>query len=309
MLSELCRLPGVRRGVGLVLGVALGIAGSIMPAERAEALSSTKQLLSARVPSMCDNPPGTLVKGELPNVPGWVAVDLGRSKLGKLVKGDGKGAAATFHCSAGGIGWADHVVFYNSAGAIIGHFNTGVLGSGGSSRASVAAISIASRVVTVRVVAVPRKGDNDLWGSTGATLTFAYDAKKKQVTRRSTTYYTEKSTGKKLLSLVRAGKTKKAKALASAGVVSELKKLVTADKRSKKVRVTLDGCGGPEMWGSDYWWFINQFNPGERGCLYSIHRKAGAEEYLSTYLVVFRHPAKDKYWKKWYGYKFVGVAG
>lgn len=309
MLSGMWRSPAVRRGVGLVLGVGLAIAGSAVSAERSDALTSTQQLLSARVPSMCDNPAGTLVNGELPNIPGWVALDLDRSKLGTLVKGDGKGAAAAFHCSAGGIGWADHVVFYNSTGEVIGHFDTGILGSGGSSRASVAAISIASRVVTVRVVAVPRTGDNDLWGSTGAKLTFAYDAKKKQVTRRSTTYYTENSTGKKLLSLVRAGQTKQARTLASASVVSELKKLVTADKRSKKVTVKLDSCGGPEMWGSDYWWFIDQFDFSERGCLYSINRKVGAEVYSSTYLVVMRHPATDKYWTKWYGYKFVGVAG
>lgn len=297
----------LRRALGFLLGFGLVAALLAAPATTAEALSTKDELLTAKVPSMCDNPAGTLVGGELPNIPGWVAIDLEKSTLGNLVKGGGRGAVATFHCSAGGIGWADHVVFYDSNGGIIGHFDTGKLGIGGSSRASISNISIKSRTVTVRVIGVPRAGDLDLWGSTGTKLTFAYNKKTHRVARRTTQYYTEKSTGKRLLSLVRAGRTKAARKIASASVVKQLRSLVKQENRPKGVRVSLGQCGGPEMWGRDYYWFISRFDPGDRGCIYNI--VWGPSGNASADLIVFQHPAGDTNWTKWYGHRYAGVAG
>jgi hypothetical protein len=303
------RLRGIRALAGIVVGLGIAVTGLSAPAVQANALTSTRQLLTAKVPSMCDNPAGTLVDGELPNVAGWVSLDLDNTVLAPLVKRGGTGAVATVHCNAGGIGWPDHLVFYGANGAIIGHYDAVVLGVGGSSRASVASISVKARVVTVRFREVPRSDDNELWGSSAAQVRFSYNAKKHRMSVLSTHYFTENATGKQLLALVRAGKIAAARRLAAPEVVSELAKLVKEDRASRNVWVKFSGCGGPYMWGSDNEWFVDQFDSGERGCLYTIHRKEGSEDYASTYLVVFQHPEGDTYWAKWYGYKFVGVAG
>lgn len=85
---------------------------------------SMNELLGAPVPSLCGHKPGRLTDGKLKGIPphrGFVElaanprdVQAARSliALGDL-DGDGLGdAAAVFHCSQGGVGWPDWIVFY-----------------------------------------------------------------------------------------------------------------------------------------------------------------------------------------------------
>ncbi|MFT4216054.1 MAG: hypothetical protein QM619_02575 [Micropruina sp.] len=128
------------------------------------------------------------------------------TELGQIVRGGGLEAAAAFWCSQGGIGWPDHLVFYSSAGAIIGHFDTASIGVT-AGRQAVQSQSISTKgVVTAHLIAVPLAGDNELWGSAGAKLTFTWDAKKK-VVRTSTKIYSDvKGTAAKVVKLTKAGK-------------------------------------------------------------------------------------------------------
>lgn len=160
-----------------IASLGMGLA-TVPTAQAATTLTSKKQLKSVSVPSMCDNPAGTLKDGELPGY--YVSLDYAKSKLGQIKPGGGKEAAAVFHCSQGGIGWANHIVFYSSDLKVIGHTDLASVGVT-AGRQLVQSVSISAKgTVTARVIAVPLKGDNELWGSAGAKLTFKWDAKKKR---------------------------------------------------------------------------------------------------------------------------------
>lgn len=278
------------------------------PLSSAQALPIMQRLLAAPVPGMCGYPAGRLIDGHLPGTaPGNVDLDLARTRVGKLIKGRASGAAAVFSCSQGGVGWPEHVVFYDSGTKVIGHFDSGSIGVA-SGRAKVARVTISKRVVTIRLLAIGQPGDNDLWGSAGAKVTYAYDRHKKRMTRRSATVYRESSTARKLLSLVRGNKLRQARTLAAADVVNGLRDLVVEDSKSRRKWVTFDGCAGPFSDSVPAWIDLGY---GQRGCYYTIHRRDAAtgDDYASVFLTVFDHPADDAYWTRWHGEEWFGVAG
>lgn len=298
--------------------VATALAAGAAPAAEAAGttLTSKQQLKSVSVPSMCDNPAGTLKNGTLPGH--YVSLNYEASKLGQIKPGGGLEAAAVFWCSQGGIGWPDHIVFYATDGAIIGHSDTASVGAT-AGRQSISSVSInAKGVVTVRVVAVPLSGDNELWGSAGAKLTFAWDAHKKKVVRVSKKIYSDtKGTASKVLALVKAGSLTKAKKNAKASVVKELsadwKYMVKQNKKAaRKGTIKLGRCSGVFDDGRDGNVFESNVPFGARGCLlyYVWPMPKGAhEQYTSTYLFVLAHKSSDVNWSSWYVRSLVGVAG
>lgn len=90
---------------------------------------SAKDLLTAPVPSLCQHPAGQLVNGELPGLgtsDGFVNLAVQASPAAAApafadFTGDGNGdAAAVAQCSAGGVSWPEHVLFYSSGPQLIG---------------------------------------------------------------------------------------------------------------------------------------------------------------------------------------------
>lgn len=308
-------LKAIAAGIATAM-LGAGLAAPAAQAAPAPSLNSKSQLKSLRVPSMCQNPAGTLVNGELPGH--HVYLDTAKSKLGQIKKGGGKEAAAVFHCSQGGIGWPDHLVFYGADGSIIGRFDTASVGASGG-RQQVSSVAISSKgVITVKVVAVPLKGDNNLWGSAGAKLTFTWDAKKKKVVRTSKKIYSDvRGTAKKMLSLVKAGKLTQAKKYAKASVVNELArtwKHIKKDNKSAKRKggITIGKCNGTFASGANSWMYDQHVPYGSRGCEVTITwpmRKGAIEQYESGYLLVLDHKASDKNWASWYARDWIGVAG
>ena len=296
--------------------VALALLGGgladVPQAQAASGFTSTTQLRSVQVPSLCGNPAGKLVNGKLPN--GYVWLNQRASRYGQIRKGGGNEAVGTFTCSQGGIGWADKLVFYGADKKIIGRFDTAVLGQEGPGRQTVQSVSISkSGLVTVRVIAVPLKDDNRYYGSAGATVTFAWDAKKKGMVRKSTTTYANvRGTAIKLLSLVKAGKTKQAKAYANAATIKELsrvwKKIAKENKTAKrKGSITISTCGGPNTFGEYERSFFTV-----RGCRVGIvwpMAKGDPEQFQSSWLLALGHKSSDKAWRSWYATSFVGIAG
>lgn len=142
------------------------------------------RLKSTRVPRLCDHAAGKLKNGELPlsKRDGYVMLDTKRTRVGEIVPGQPEGAAAVFHCSQGGIGWPDMVVFYNNLGGILGTFDTGDIGST-AGRQQVSQVTLGHSAVTIRVVAVPLKGDNELWGTSRATVTYEWNTGRRVMSR------------------------------------------------------------------------------------------------------------------------------
>lgn len=282
----------------------------------AAALTSKRQLKELPVPSMCGNPAGKLKNGQLPGH--HVQLNYPVSKLGQIVPGGGREAAAAFWCSQGGIGWPDHLVFYSSTGAIIGHFNTASVGVE-SGRQSVRRISISKkRVITVNLVAAPLKGDNNLWGTAGAKLTFAWNAKKKRVVRTSTTIYGDvKGTAAKVVALTKAGKVTQAKKYAGSSVVKRLaadwKKIAKANKTAaRKGSIKVAACGGQSSTYKGMKLYRNHLPLGSRGCLVIYTwpmSKGGLEQYTSWYLMTLNHKSADVNWSSWFARKLIGIAG
>lgn len=142
------------------------------------------RLKSIRVPRLCDHAAGKLKNGQLPlsEREGYVTLDTERTRVGAIVPGQPDGAAAVFHCSQGGIGWPDVVVFYNNLGGILGTFDTGDIGSTGG-RQQVSQVTLGHSTVTIGVGAVPLKGDNELWGTSRATVTYGWNAGRRVMSR------------------------------------------------------------------------------------------------------------------------------
>lgn len=304
----------------LAAGIAIAGLGAglttVPAAQAATTLTSKEQLKSVSVPSMCDNPAGTLKNGELPGY--HVSLDYAKSKLGQIKPGGGMEAAAVFHCSQGGIGWADHIVFYSSDLTISGHIDLASVGVR-AGRQAVKSVSISAKgAVTATVLAVPLKGDNELWGSAGAKLTFAWNVKKKRVTRTATKIYDDtRGIAKKILTLTKAGKVTQAKKYATPSVVKRLvadwKYMAKHNKTAKrKGTITIGGCGGTSSTykGTDF--FKDNVPYGHRGCMlvYTWPMPKGAlEQYTSWWVMTLNHKKADKNWTSWYARKMIGVAG
>lgn len=252
---------------------------------------------------MCDYPAGQLVNGSLPGTePGQVILDQALTRVGKLVKGGGTGAAAVFHCNQGGVSWPDHVVFYDRELKVMGHFDALSIGEN-SGRATVTSVTIHKRVVTLRVLAVGQSGDSDLWGSAGAKVTYKYDAHKKQMTRRSVTINRERATAKKLVKYVRAGKTKAPRTMADSATLTELRAVLRPTNKAWRPKsVSVGRCYGAT---SDDW--VGQFlDVGQRGCLVNVDYPG---EGSSVYLLVLGHAEDDRNWTRWIAVEFLGIAG
>ena len=298
--------------------VALALLGGgladVPQAQAASGFTSTTQLRNIWVPSLCDNPSGKLVNGELPN--GYVWLNQRASRYGQIRKGGGNEAVGVFNCSQGGIGWPDNLVFYGADKKVIGRFDTGVVKQKGTypGRQTVQSVSINKKgLVTVQVIAVPLKGDNELWGSAGATVTFAWDAKKKGMVRKSTTIYSNvRGTAVKLLSLVKAGKTKQARAYASAALVKELSsdwKAISKGNKTAKIKgsMTVGSCGGQQ---SEIFEGLGYELLTPRGCTVNVIPSGGAIDSWGndvSYISVLSlgHKSSDKAWKSWYATDYV----
>ena len=297
-----------KRFVGLVMAC-LVVATALLGGTPAPAQAATlkERLKSAWVPSMCGHPAGRLVNGKLPNIEpnmGGVFLDSKLSKTGKLIKKKPAGAAAVFHCSQGGIGWPDHVVYYNSKLQVIGHLDTGSIGDR-PGRQTVAGVSIKKRTVKVRVAAVPLPKDNELWGSSAATLTYRYSPSKKKVVKKKSVVFKEVATAKKVMSLVKKGKTKAARKYATKRVISELRWAYNASKNKKgKKSIKLNGCYGIY---SDHFDSIESDTPyglGYRSCVFEA--PVYDEGYYAGETVVYAgFRMSHKYWGRWYADKSV----
>lgn len=298
-----------------IASLGMGLA-TVPTAQAATTLTSKEQLKSVSVPSMCDNPAGTLKDGELPGY--YVSLDYAKSKLGQIKPGGGKEAAAVFHCSQGGIGWANHIVFYSSDLKVIGHTDLASVGVT-AGRQLVQSVSISAKgTVTANVIAAPLKGDNELWGSAGAKLTFKWNSGKKKVTRTATKVYDD-TTGiaKKILSLTKAGKVSQAKKYATTSIAKSLaadwKYMAKKNKTAKrKGKITIGGCGGTFSTYKGTNFYKDNVPYGYRGCMviYTWPMPKGAvEQYSSWWVMTLNHKNADKNWTSWYARKLIGVAG
>lgn len=285
--------------VAFLVAVTLLLGTSPAPAQAA---TLKERLKSAWVPSLCGHPAGYLVNGKLPGVApnmGGVFLDSKLSKTGKLIKKKPAGAAAVLHCNQGGIGWPDHVIYYDSNLKVIGHLDTGTLGET-PGRQVVASVSIKKRTATVRVAAVPLQDDNELWGSSKATLTYRYSGSKKKMVKKKSTVYKEVATAKKVISLIKKGKKKEAQKYAAKSVIADLTKAYNASKDGKgKKSIDLEGCYG--IYNENF--FSDQFNLpyglGYRSCVFTSPVYDGDSiEGMTVVHAGFR--MNHKYWGRWY---------
>lgn len=214
------------------------------------------QLKSVRVPSLCDHKPGRLTNGVLEGNGnnGQVALDVGKSKLGTIIPGQPGGAAAVFSCSQGGVSWPDWVLFYDNQGKQVGALDSGTIGSS-PGRQIVSSVAIGGSDVTVKVVAVPLKGDNEQWGSSAATATYAWDAASSSMKRSSLTISRPDATAKQLAKALDDRDSSAAGALVSAQIRKEL--WPQGDQK-----VTFTRCVGAT--DADLGEFVGT---GQRGCI------------------------------------------
>lgn len=296
------------RFVGLVVACLI-VATALLGGTPAPAQAATlkERLKSAWVPSMCGHPAGRLVNGKLPNIApnrGGVFLDFKLSKTGKLIKKRPAGAVAVFHCSQGGIGWPDHVVYYNAKLKVIGHLNTGSIGDW-PGRQTVARVSIKKRAVTVRVAAVPLPKDNELWGSSAATLTYRYSPSKKKMVKKKSVVFKEVPTAKTVMSLVKKGKTKEARKYATKRVVSQLTWAYKASENKKgKKSIKLKGCHGVYSDHFDSQEFDMPYGLGYRSCVFEA--PVYDEGYYDGDTVIYAgFRMSHKYWGRWYADKSV----
>lgn len=153
------------------------LAGSLSTLAEKHAPMTISRLRSARIPSLCEHAAGKLKNGSLKmgEHDGYVQLDTALSQIGAIVPGQPEGAAAVFHCSQGGVGWPDYVVFFDNRGTSIGSFDSAIVGVTGG-RQQVTRVAIERSSVRIEVQAVPLKGDNELWGTSRATVTYGWNA-------------------------------------------------------------------------------------------------------------------------------------
>lgn len=266
-------------------------------------MTSTRQLLDARIPQTCDHPAGTLRDGSLPSPSdnGGANLELEYSALGSWVAGLGKGAVATISCSMGGVGWPDHLVFYDSQERIIGHYDSADLSDFGG-RIKVSGVSFEGQIVTVSFLGVAQAGDPDLWGSMGVRARFGYNSTSGKVTLQDTERWTELASAKNFVSAVNSGDRRTAERYAPTNVVDEL---FSFRPNARKMWVT--DCQGP--FGDS--WFADKIQFGERGCVLMIEWTSSGPDgpYESAYLLTMGHPTDSTDWSRWIVTSMIGVAG
>lgn len=252
---------------------------------------SLAALRSARVPKLCDHPAGKLTRGVRKGNGhnGEVRLDEKLTRFGAVIPGRPNGAAAVFHCSQGGIGWPDYVLFYDNAARLVGTVSTGGIGAS-PGRQLVSQVAFSGSTVQVTVTAVPLKGDNELWGSSIARATYAWNAEKGSVTRRSLIISSPDTLVRRLVDALQRRDRRATAAILPKGTESYL-------LPSSKVKVVLDRCIGV---ADDNSWLSQQMALGDRGCL--INYDYG--ENFSTYMAVVRRSGFA-----WKVVKYLGVAG
>lgn len=234
---------------------------------------TSARLRSVRVPSLCDHPAGQLKGGVIPGNGnnGEVRLDEQRSRIGTLVPGQPAGAAAVFNCSQGGIGWPEHVLFYDHQGTLVGHLDAGGVGES-PGRQVVAGATIDQGRVTVTIDAVPLSGDNELWGSGAAEAIYAWDASSSTMKRQKLTISEPDGVARKVADALQRRDRTAAAALLPAATVKDL--MPTGD-----VRVEFGSCIGSYDVP-----FGAQVAYGQRGCVITFIDD-GAEEPRHDYLL------------------------
>lgn len=217
-------------------------------------------LKNVPVPSLCDHPAGKLkggvLKGNGHN--GDVVLDQSLSRLGHVIPGQPGGAAAVFHCSQGGIGWPDYVLFYSNQGKLVGTFDSGEVGSM-PGRQQIGQVVIRDNEVQVTIEAVPLEEDNELWGSSMATAIFQWSSIKAEMKLKNLAVSTPDALAVKFSEALQRRSLSAAKALAPDATIDPQM------LPSPGVKVRFDRCIGPD--NQTYGSSIPGIYGVNRGCL------------------------------------------
>jgi hypothetical protein len=127
---------------------------------------------------------------------------------------------AALSCSQGGVSWPQVLVFYDRELRLVQHFNLYSITRGG--RESVRSIRIANGVTTVQVQGIGQPGNAACCGTASATVTFAWNAKKKQLDVTGRRIHTEQAAAQAFLAAIRAGNDGEARRYASGSDVENL---------------------------------------------------------------------------------------
>ena len=273
---------------------------SISATTPSSAISSISELKNAPVPSMCDYPAGTLVDGELPGVsPGNVT--LNSSRLGNLISGGGKEAVSTFWCSHGGIGWPDNAVFYDGATQVVGQFDSGTVGSS-PGRQAISKVQITHGAAVLTVLAVPRSGDNELWGSSGARAVYRWSASRQRMTQRSVQIHTETSTVRTIVKAAKAGKKSTVRKHATKSATASIMYYFKQAKKDK-ASIKFSKCYGVYSF-EDVIPDSGLVQFGQRACVVNVRYPKGS---AVPHLLIMKHPSKDVAWRTWVAIDFVPI--
>lgn len=251
-------------------------------------------LTSVNVPSLCDHKPGKLKNGVLKGNghDGQVVLIPEFSKLGLKIPGRPDGAVAAINCSQGGIGWPEKLLFYDSTGTLVGMLDTGDVGDTGG-RQKIDRVTLDGSTARIGVRDVPLEGDNELWGTSHATVSYAWDADKQKMRQTSVNISYPDATGRRLVQAL----NKRDRA-----TVSDLAPTAMATENwpSSEVRkVTFEGCIGQYSQVA-FTYLLDKF--GERGCVVHYHYADGT---YSVLMAVVRLAADQK----WNVVDYIGVAG
>lgn len=248
------------------------IAESLSSLAARQAPMSLSRLKSIRVPSLCDHAAGKLKNGslDLNEREGYVQLDTDLSLIGEIVPGRPDGAAAVFHCSQGGIGWPDRVVFYDNLGGILGTFDTGTVGVM-AGRQQVSRVTLDHSTVTVGVQAVPLKGDNELWGSSRATVTYGWNSDTRAMNRARIAIEYPDPKARQLAEALNNRDLGAARRLSPSSTVDQLTPPSGAS-------VKFSHCVGPSS--GEY---TPEFNGMQRGCLIKyFYRNGNYSDYMAV---------------------------
>ncbi len=238
----------IRWYVGAVVGLAIALLASQSLAANAAGKVTISALKNAVIPAACGFKGGRLHNGSLPKVsPGFVRLDPKLTRLGPVLPRQTSGAAATFHCSHGGVSWPDFVVIYDSSLKPLRVYNTGSIGYY-SGRAEVQSVSLKNRVATVHAVAIGQPGDSDQWGTASSTVVFHYNTRQRKIVQSRAKIYTERADFLGLISAVNAHDRKRALRYGTSSMVATLFS-IRAWSSSSLVPRECDGFN--DLWDDD----------------------------------------------------------
>lgn len=281
--------PAIPVGWARILGIV--VVAVVSQASVAKGIDSPGALRSAPVPSACQHPAGRLVNGQLPGIAeGQGAVTLSKVTLGQIKPRDGRGAVVSLSCNRGGVGWPNHLVFYDSQMRIVRHFDLYALTRGG--RETVRNILIKNRVVTVHVVGILQPGDACEACATGsAQLRFGWSVRKNRIALEQRSIYNERLAAARFVSSIRRSDRTAALRAAPREVVDRIWARFSPDFRKT---AGLHRCVGPQSGssplGGDETWLPTG---AERGC--EISFDVGGSQRIPLLGVVMRQAT----WRTW----------